>query len=86
MPGLNYCYIFTVEINYRSNSDNADHVEELDESVKSVRFDLTEHGTCSNKPTYADVLKRTSVDVAAKQTTSRKSILSRRSHSLERIQ
>jgi Reverse transcriptase (RNA-dependent DNA polymerase) len=75
-----------VEINNRSNSDNADHVEELDESVKSVRFDLTEHGTCSNKPTYADVLKRTSVDVAAKQTTSRKSILSRRSHSLERIQ
>jgi hypothetical protein len=51
-----------------------------------VSLILAEQGTCSINPTYADVVKRTSVDVVSNRTTSNKSILSRRSHSLERIQ
>jgi hypothetical protein len=75
-----------VEEDNRSNSNNSNHKEELDEGVKRVSFVLTEQGTCSTKPTYAEVTKRTSVDVASARTTSSKSILFKRSHSLERIQ
>ena len=70
----------------RSNSNNSNYMKELDENVERVNLILAEQGTCSIKPTYADVAKRTSVVAVSNRTTSNKSILSRKSHSLERIQ
>ena len=78
--------VIAVEEDERLNSNNPNYTEELDESVKQVSFVLSEQGTCSTKPTYADVAKRTSVDKVSNRTTSNKSILLRRFHSLQRIQ
>ena len=70
-----------VEKDDRSNSIFSFYPEELDVGVKRVDFALAEIGTCSTKPTYAEIAKRTCS--AVNKSTS--SVL-RESHSLKRIQ